>query len=140
VRPRYRIPLLLIGAAIGSIYFFRGPDPDDRVQHKVLEAARKGDVSALERLYSAGARLNSPASYEGGAHHSIPPIFEAIEHERVEAVSWLLSRGADPSRLSATETPLDLAKHYAKERPNSGAMRSIVAILQAHGAKCLTER
>ena len=133
------IALILIGAIVGAVYYFRGPIPDNRMQHNFVEAARRGDILAMEKLHSAGAVLDVPASYEHGAVHSAPPIYGAITSEHADAVRWLLNKGANHDVLMATETPLDVAEYYLKKRPNSEALRDIVADLKARGAKRLSE-
>ena len=92
------------------------------------DAARRGDVLELERLYRKGAQINSEPSAEDGAVAGYPALAAAVLHGRVAAVEWLLSRNADANQWTVDSKPLALA-----EEQEANASR-IVACLKAHGA------
>src|SRR5687767_13296359 len=128
---RSLIAFLVIAGVCGALYYyFSRPIPDNRVQHNFVEAARRGEISAVQKLHSAGASLDAPPSYENGALHGVEPIYAAIGNERVDAVRWLLERGADPNLRIGPDTPLDVADYLLAKRPSSEALREIVALLK----------
>ena len=60
----------------------------------LIDAARRGDVAAVTMLVDAGADIN----WRGSGEDAKPALFAAVEHDRVEVVRLLVSRGADVNR------------------------------------------
>ena len=104
---------------------------DNPLQVEFLAAARRGDVRELERLHLVGAGINDYCTYQRGAVHGGPALVDAIIHERPSAVAWLLERGADVTRVYATDTPLEMARSQLVANPASTALWEIVALLEA---------
>lgn len=106
----------------------------DAIQFKLLEACRYGDLKEMERLVRAGASVNRFAD-NGYIEPSGPPILEAAENARPEAVRWLLDRGATwDVFVSDGWTPLGAAE--VKKRDSERT----IEILRAAGAKHRNEK
>ena len=87
----------ILGCAFGYFILFRysvrltssGQD----LQFQFLDACRWGDVRTMEQLYAKGV---SPTALADNVYSepSGPPILEAAEFARPDAVKWLLDHGA----------------------------------------------
>jgi ankyrin repeat protein len=93
----------------------------------ICEAARQGDLAAVQALVAAGADVNQ----QGPANRT--PLHEAASYGHHDVVKWLLSKGAKVNAKSlavrgedAKATPL----HRAVDRGHA----SVTALLLAHGA------
>lgn len=65
-------------------------------------AARSAGPDMLEQLVAAGAELDLPG------YGQRTPLMAAIEAGRLANAHWLLDRGADPRKRTATGGPLDM--------------------------------
>jgi len=131
---RFRGTILFTGGlAIGVMlgYQLGWSDPRNYVmsdtQSQFSEAAGRGDLNEMKRLYSDGAKIN--AFPVGG----FPAIETAAIHGRSDAVQWLIDRGADVN-LASFDTPLDCAESHR------GEAQETVEILKLHGAKHYREK
>lgn len=101
---------------------------------QLIDAARRGDLAAVNMLIGAGADLN----FRGSQQYAKPPLFVAVEHDHAEIVALLIRAGADVNRgekffythqtplmAAALEGSVDAARvlidaganvHYADER------------------------
>lgn len=91
---------------------------------ELLEAARAGDVAAVERLLDAGADVNTADKYGSTA------LAAAAVNGRLEVVELLLERGADPNIAETFygARPLDMALFFADKR-------EVALVLLEHGAE-----
>ena len=120
-----------VGIIIGWLansYFGR-----EGVQYQFNEAASRGDVRHMERLISYGADPLASPFFKGPNDYGFPAITFAASSCEPNAVKFLLSKGADPNFLSATETPLDLAFYKQKD------VEEVIKILRENGGKTLAE-
>ena len=93
-----------------------------------IEACRWGDVRTMQNLFEKGA--SPTACAETGYSEPIgPPMIEAAEHGRPDAVKWLLDHGATWDEfVSDGWTPLGAAQVKKKDAEQT------IEILKAHGA------
>lgn len=67
-------------------------------------AATRGAVEELALLVHHGADVNNPGE------HGYRPLHNAVEQGKLDAVTWLLERGANKTMKNAQgDTPYDLA-------------------------------
>jgi beta-lactamase regulating signal transducer with metallopeptidase domain len=107
-------------AAVNSVVavIVDGFESTDRA---LFEAAERGDISNIERLLIAGAKVNCILQGDG------TPLIAAALNDRVAAVRLLLDRGADPNlAVSGDGNPLIVA---ARE-----GHLAVVALLLERGA------
>ena len=128
----------VLGCAFGYYVLYRQSvkftDGRDALQFELLEACRHGDLNEMERLIRLGASVTRFAD-NGYLESSGPPILEAAENARPEAVQWLLDRGATWDVLvSDGWTPLVAAE--VKKRDSE----KTIEILRAAGAKRRDEK
>ena len=121
------------GYAFGYFVLFRQTvrltDAGNSIQFQFLDSCRHGDIKEMERLLGIGA---SPTAFadNGYSEPSGPPILEAAENARPDAVKWLLDRGATWDVFVADGwTPLGAAEVKKREAEKT------VEILRAAGAK-----
>ncbi len=81
------------------------------LNHELVDAAKRGDLSAVERLLREGADINAPITRD---QFTWTALQEAVRSNHVDVVSALLDRGADPRSggYSVLELALD-KKHEA---------------------------
>ncbi|MCU0707557.1 MAG: PQQ-binding-like beta-propeller repeat protein [Pirellula sp.] len=72
---------------LASVLFCSRANADDG--ERLREAARRGDVTAIEGLLAKGIDVNSPSSY------GVTPLATACDHGHIEAARLLIDRGAD---------------------------------------------
>ena len=123
---------------VGGFLFFRASLIFTPLRHEIqfqfIEACRWGDTRSMERLHLAGASATAFAEHGGGEPVG-PPIIEAAEHARPEAVQWLIDHGASVNVwVSDGWSPLGAARTRVKD-----AQRTL-DILNAHGAKLAHEQ
>jgi hypothetical protein len=119
-------------ALVGSSYLF-GEKKDNPVQHEFVDAAAAGDIEDLRIALQGGATVDGFTSSEGGSYFGGPALVDAIESQEVEAVKWLLNHGANPHRVYATETPLEIAEFvYADSHTDAAA--KIVDLVRGRGS------
>lgn len=128
----------LAGVAFGYYILFRQTarfsQAGNSIQFRFLDACRYGDIKEMERLVASGA---SPAAFadNGYSEPSGPPILEAAENARPDAVKWLLDRGATWDVFVADGwTPLGAAEVKKREAEKT------IEILRAAGAKHRNEQ
>lgn len=85
----------------------------------IHDAAKKGDLAALQAALNAGADVNESA---GG----LTPLFYAATRGQVEAAKFLIARGADVNGMTLLGTPLMAAA--GRDGPE------LVELLLANGA------
>jgi len=79
-------------------------DSSGSTDRALFEAAERGDISNIERLLNAGAKVNCVLQGDG------TPLMGAANSGNVEAVRLLLDRGADPNLgVSGDGNPLIIA-------------------------------
>ncbi|HEV7919188.1 MAG TPA: ankyrin repeat domain-containing protein [Thermoanaerobaculia bacterium] len=101
----------LIKATFVLVVFFacRGGRFADGVQADLIDAARGGDVRALQGALARGA---SPNAIDDGPN-GWTPLLHAIHKGQAGSVTALLDAGADPNRSSREgTTPLTMAAGY----------------------------
>lgn len=130
--------LLLAFAFRGQLYSLIRT-VDDPVQHKFVEAARKGDVHKLADLHAKGAKVDGCATYENGAISSYPALCGAITYHQPEAVRWLLDHGAQANQVFGTDTPLEIAEYSLGKTESQATALAIVEMIRARGGKRLAE-
>ena len=123
----------VLGCAFGYYVLYRQSvkltDGRDALQFELLEACRYGDLNEMERLVRAGASVARFAD-NGYMEPSGPPILEAADNARPEAVKWLLDRGATWDVFVADGwTPLGAAEVKKREAEKT------ITILRTAGAK-----
>jgi len=121
------------GCAFGYSILFRQTvrfsEIGNSLQFQFLEACRRGDIGEMSRLVNAGASATAFAD-NGYSEPSGPPILEAAENARPEAVKWLLDRGATWDVIVADGwTPLGAAEVKKREAEKT------IEILRAARAK-----
>ena len=72
------------------------------------DAAREGDVEAIQRLLAAGADPNAKAAYLGDT-----PLHTAALMGHADAIAALLKGGADPNANAANDADGDTPLHWA---------------------------
>ena len=127
-----------LGVVFGYYVLYRQSvkltDGRDALQFELLEACRYGDLNEMERLVRAGASVSRFAD-NGYMEPSGPPILEAAENARPEAVKWLLDRGATWDVFVADGwTPLGAAEVKKRDAEKT------IEILRTAGAKHRDER
>ena len=85
-----------------------GASPDARSDSEstpFYRAARCGSIPTMELLLDAGSDVNAE-TWDG-----FIPIIEAIEHQHVEAIAWLVSKGANlKHKINGGGSVLDFAQ------------------------------
>lgn len=127
--------LLILFTGSKAVSFLLGPKKDNPLQHDFVEAARLGNLKAMEKALASGATVDGYATSANGASAHGPALFEAIEAQKVEAVRWLLENGANPNHIPADVSPLEEARWIAKESPDPTSARKIIKLLREHGAR-----
>lgn len=89
------------------------------IEDQLLEAARTGDIPAIQLSIRQGANVNPKNKY------GITPLLQAIGQNQTEAVRFLLNNGADPNLNAPFGSPLLEA---------TGRDTEIVRLLIEHGA------
>lgn len=79
----------------------------DQKDEQLLEATRKGDVTAVKSLLEAGANVNALARY------NVTPLFFAADRGNLEIVRLLIENGADVNAKDTfyNTTPLGMASY-----------------------------
>ena len=75
-------------------------------------AARKGDISKVERLLAAGAQVDARTT--GGFARDSTPLIVATQHDCIDVMRLLLDRGAD----------IDACNDHGYENENTLSMSS----------------
>jgi ankyrin repeat protein len=109
------IRLLLAFFVWGAAVAFATPT----MEEKLCDAARRGDIPAMQALIEQGADINPKNKY------GITPLLQAIGQNQTEAVRFLLKSGADPNLNAPFGSPLSEA---------TGQDTEIVRLLIRHGA------
>ena len=123
---------LIAGICLGLYAPVLLSDGRHGVQWDFNDAARSGDVREMERLIAKGADpLVSPTWAGGGGSY---PLVEAAESAELEAVEFLIEKGANVNFVQATEKVLE----RAIGRKNDA--EKCVELLKAHGARPLDSR
>ena len=73
------------------------------LQWRFSEAASRGDLNQMKRLFEQGAQIN--AEPFDGAFSGFPALVCAASGGHSETVEWLIANGADVN-LSPNDTPL----------------------------------
>jgi hypothetical protein len=71
-------------------------------------AAERGDTRTLARLLERGIEVDTPGNFGGTA------LMFAVWGRHIEAVRWLLGRGADPNRKSNHHTAMTFGALWAR--------------------------
>jgi len=123
---------LVLGVAGGlfaglwlSTYDFHG------VQWRFSDAASRGSLIEVEKLYAEGAKIDAIPMAADGAVSGAPALSAAAYGGHADVVEWLLDHGADPNMLVSDGRPLDGALNIQNDAAKT------VAILKAHGAKSM---
>ena len=131
---RSLINLTLVAGAFLLGWFahrFISADPHDGRQWQFVEAAQRGDIREVERLFPGSAHIDDEPSYGNGAVSGFPALLCAAGAGEPESVAWLLAHGAAPNRQTSDSWPLAAAEHRLSETTKT------IAILKAKGAKNL---
>ena len=127
----------VLGALLGLVAFRTAlyfTPAGQKLQSEFIDACRHGDIRAMDRLYLAGASPKAVAGIYGPGEPLFPPIIEAAEAGRPEAVRWLIDHGADINIWVADGwSPLGAAQVKVKEAQQT------VEILKSNGAKLAHE-
>lgn len=113
---------------------FNSVDLDKGRQWQFGEAAQRGDIREVERLFPGRAHIDDEPSYADGFVFGLPALLQAAGAGEPEAVAWLLAHGADPNRQTSDSWPLAAAEHRLLETTKT------IEILKANGAKNLHPR
>jgi hypothetical protein len=122
----------IIGGLLGALggYWFASQQPRSYIrpglQWQFSEAAGRGDINELKRLYARGAVINAEPS--SGYISGFPALVTAAIGGHSEAVRRLIENGADVN-LSPNDTPLACAQYRLQDT------QKVIEILTAHGAK-----
>ena len=122
--------VLFVGIVSFLFGWFCGDTITTNSHWKFLDAARRGDTSAMEKMYAAGAKVDGLATNEHGEIEGDTPLVTAAYYGQRDAVSWLLKHGADPNRTYDHGTNAIGAANYRR-----AVCEEIVVILKQHGAK-----
>ena len=106
-------------------------EPHDGRQWRFVEAARRGDVREVERLFPGRTLIDAEPNYASGAVSGFPALLEAAGAGEPETVAWLLTHGADPNRQTSDSWPLAAAERRVTQATKAAAL------LKQHGAKHL---
>lgn len=120
--------IVVIGGVIfGGRYLAGGPARIQAATLALLDAAGRGDLSAITRQIEAGAKINGIAPGAGVDAEVAPPLLAAAAAGKHDAVAMLLRHGASRDVRSASkETALMLAAR-------SGSPETLRAFLDAGG-------
>ena len=125
----------MVALTFGGVGFFLGIKYSENqargylhpgLQWRFSEAASRGDLNEMKRLFTQGAQIN--AEPFNGYFSGFPASVCAASGGHSHVVEWLIENGADVS-LSPNDTPLDVATYRLKEAEKT------INILKAHGAK-----
>ncbi|XP_068726077.1 ankyrin repeat and protein kinase domain-containing protein 1-like [Montipora capricornis] len=93
--------------------------------HALHEACKVGSPELVQILIDAGARVNNPRHYSGGAPWS--PLHIAVRHGNLDCIKLLIKAGADVNSINAgRHTPLHEAAYRGYE--------NVIQELLLHGA------
>lgn len=97
----------------------------DRNWHALHEACKGGSTELVQVLIDAGAPVNNPHQYSGGAPWS--PLHIAVRHGNLDCIKLLIKAGADVNSVNAGKhTPLHEAAYRGYE--------NVIQELLLHGA------
>ncbi len=96
-----------------------GSASKNKLNYSLLEAARSGSVSEINRLLKAGAEINGACGYRGFAIHY------AAGNDFVDALEILLDEGAN---IDAVNSKGDTALLTAASNGRSDAIRFLLAV------------
>jgi ankyrin repeat protein len=105
-------------------------DPQSGLQWQFVDAAQRGDVPSVERLFQQGALVDATPNYHR-VMFGFPALLQAADAGQPDTVTWLLAHGADPNQQSSDSWPLAAAERRVTEASKT------VEILKKHGAKNL---
>jgi hypothetical protein len=126
------LALLLSAFLLGWYsHLFITADPHAGRQCRYVEAARRGDIREVERLFPGATLIDAEPGYANGAVSGFPALLEAAGAGEPETVAWLLAHGADPNRQTSDSWPLAAAERRVTQATKTAA------ILKQHGAKHL---
>src|SRR5262249_38111890 len=98
----------------------------DSVNEQIWDAARRGDVKAIESLLARGADI------EARTHYGATALWLAASKEQLEAVKVLLAHKADANVIDRVwgQTPAGIAAGAEKPQMRTEMMKALLA----HGA------
>ena len=99
----------------------------DAEEH-LFKAARHGDVAAIERALTEGAKINAEAPVDGKT-----ALFRAAAFGYADAVRALLKAGADPERRVGGRTALEFAEGVRQEEKDPARAQTydqVIAVLR----------
>jgi outer membrane protein assembly factor BamB len=110
----------LLVAALAILTMSRGSAEEQDQGTQLIDAARRGDLAAVQRLVAAGANVNA------SGHFHITALWQATSKGHQDVVEYLLKAGADPNRADGVWKSLPLMLADKDE---------IVGLLVQHGAR-----
>jgi len=96
------------------------------LQWRFSEAASRGDLNEMKRLFEKGAKIN--AEPFDGVFSGFPALVCAASGGHSNVVEWLIANGADVN-LSPNDTPLGVAIYRLRDTEKT------IDVLKSNGAK-----
>jgi Ankyrin repeat len=88
--------MLALAAALCAMTVSCDPRPAN--QRRLCEALQTGDTNYLQRYLAAGGDVNQSIQYTPSKREAVPLLDVAVLYGQLEAVEFLLDKGADPNR------------------------------------------
>jgi ankyrin repeat protein len=114
--------MMILGAL--AIY---GCAPERDLDSQLVVAARKGDISPVERLVAAGVSVNAREDITAGVDSGSTPLLAAASEDHTKVLEFLLKKGANTELAYLDITPLAIAA--------ASGHTECVALLLKYGAK-----
>ncbi len=102
-------------------------DSRSGIQWQFSDAAARGDIQQMEKLYAAGASIDAVPMDD--AVSGMRALQAAATRGEARSVKWLLDHGADPNKHESDTNPY-LSAQYRMEQSSK-----VMELLVEHGAK-----